>query len=124
MGELSQFHYDVARAQLDFAMQSLREFTEATHGASRYRSGVIEPGNDAQKHTLGYSVQALSEWLDAYETGTAALAAWQEAVSQSIANGRSVDWAVFERDHAFDLEWQVAKLRAQVSIDKLTRGVV
>jgi hypothetical protein len=105
MTTLTQFHQDVARAQLDFAMEAVREYASEV-GALK---GV---------HPLTQDVQALTEWLDTYDAGTATLESWRAAVSGSINDCRTTRWFLYSRDHHDDLEWQVAKLRAAISMEK------
>ena len=102
---MTQFHQDVVLAQLDFAMEAVRDYA-AEVGALK---GV---------HPLTQDVQALTEWLDAYDAGTATLESWRSAVSDSIDNCRTTGWFLYNRDHHDDLEWQVAKLRAAISMEK------
>lgn len=96
---LTQFHYDVARAELDFAMQYLRDYRAYAGTGAR----GDEPNATYQTYTLERSVQALAEWLDAYAAGTATLEGWQAAVSASIDNGfvvRDVVWQRIELERA------------------------
>lgn len=102
---LEPFHRDVAGAQLAFALDAVRQMTAET-GALR---GV---------HPLTQDVQALTEWIDAFDAGTATLDGWQEAVSRSIDTCRDTRWFLYDRDHHDDLEWQTAKLRAAVSMQQ------
>lgn len=118
-GSPTDFHRDCASADLDAAMDTLRRFT-ATFGVLNWggNSALETVFNATGYHPLKQVVERLSEWLTAYEVGEAAVERWREISLEAIEVSRMAESLLLDAANHDNFEWLVAKLRAQVALDK------
>lgn len=109
---VTEFHLGVAQADLEFTMQTLRQFTEAfgaLNWAQPEHSAIALLANSIGAHPLKLAVQQLAEWIDTYSCGTATRKAWQQAVGGAIQVRRDAEVLMLDAREHENVEWLYAK---------------
>lgn len=112
MNTVSEFHLKVAQDDLEFTMQTLRQFTEAfgaLNWAQPKGSAIALLANSVGAHPLKHAISQLAGWIDAYGAGTATWVAWRDAVNDAIQVRRDADALMLDAQEHDNIEWLYAK---------------